>query len=158
KITCSRSSPAPSATSSSICSHASSRPTEFLPGRAPAAASVARPSRHPPRPEEFVMSQMRHRLYVALGVAVASLWTAPCVAQSWPERTVRVIVPNPAGVAMDVVARLFAERLGARWGQPVIVENLPGADGNIAVRDFAGRRDRHSLLYSFAGPITINPL
>jgi len=101
---------------------------------------------------------MRQRLYFALGVAVASLWTAPCVAQSWPERTVRVIVPNPAGVAMDVVARMFAERLGARWGQPVIVENLPGADGNIAVRDFAGRRDKHSLLYSFAGPITINPL
>jgi tripartite-type tricarboxylate transporter receptor subunit TctC len=95
---------------------------------------------------------------LALGIGVLVLPAIPCSAQSWPERTVRVIVPNPAGVAIDIIARLFAERLAARWGQPVIVENLPGADGIIAVREFAGRRDRHSLLYSFAGPITINPL
>src|SRR5262245_60604513 len=91
---------------------------------------------------------------LALALAVAAFWTTAAGAQSWPQRTVRVIVPNPAGVANDVVARLFAERLATRWRQPVIVENLPGADGNIAVREFAGRRDQHSLLYSFAGPIT----
>jgi tripartite-type tricarboxylate transporter receptor subunit TctC len=94
----------------------------------------------------------------ALGLGVLVLAATSSFAQSWPERTVRVIVPNPPGVAIDIIARLFAERLATRWGQPVIVENLLGADGNIAVRDFAGRRDRHTLLYSFAGPITINPL
>lgn len=91
-------------------------------------------------------------------VSTFAVPTAPSLAQSWPQRTVRVILPNPPGVAIDVITRLFAERLSARWGQPVIVENLPGADGVIAVREFIRKRDNHTLLYSFAGPITINPL
>ena len=82
---------------------------------------------------------------------------APVEATAWPERTVRVIMPNPPGTGLDVVARLFAERLAARWRQPVIVENIPGADGNIAAREFAAKRDNHTLLYSFPGLITINP-
>ena len=78
--------------------------------------------------------------------------------QNWPQRPVRVIVPNPPGVALDVSLRLFSEPLAARWGQPVVVENLPGADGIIAAREFITRRDDHTLLYSFAGLISINPL
>jgi tripartite-type tricarboxylate transporter receptor subunit TctC len=61
-------------------------------------------------------------------------------------------------VALDISLRLFTERLGARWKQPVIVENMPGADGIIAAREFVTRRDNHTLLYSFAGLISINPL
>jgi tripartite-type tricarboxylate transporter receptor subunit TctC len=91
-------------------------------------------------------------------MSILALSVAPALAQSWPQRTVRVILPNPPGVALDLIARLFAERLGSRWGKPVIMENLPGADGNIAVREFVSKRDNHTLLYSFAGPITINPL
>jgi tripartite-type tricarboxylate transporter receptor subunit TctC len=83
---------------------------------------------------------------------------APGEASAWPERTVRVIMPNPPGTALDIVARLFAERLAARWGKAVIVENLPGADGNLAAREFVAKRDNHTLLYSFPGLITINPL
>jgi tripartite-type tricarboxylate transporter receptor subunit TctC len=91
-------------------------------------------------------------------LSIFTLSMAPAHAQSWPQRAVRVILPNPAGVSLDLIARLFAERLGSRWGKPLIVENLPGADGNIAVKEFVGKRDNHTLLYSFAGPITINPL
>ena len=83
---------------------------------------------------------------------------APVEASAWPERRIRVIMPNPPGTGLDIVARLFAERLAARWKQPVIVENLPGADGNIAAREFVAKRDDHTLLYSFPGLITINPL
>ncbi len=79
-------------------------------------------------------------------------------AQAWPQRPVRLIVPLPPGTAVDVTARVYAERLASIWGQPVIVENLPGADGLIAAREFVGRRDDHTLLYSFAGLVTINPL
>ena len=91
-------------------------------------------------------------------VSIFATSVMPALAQSWPQRTVRVILPNPPGVALDLIARLFAERLGSRWGKPVIIENLPGADGNIAVREFVSKREKHTLLYSFAGPITINPL
>jgi len=97
----------------------------------------------------------------AIAIALVSTFShscAPVFAQSWPQRPVRVIVPNPPGTAIDLITRLFSERLGSRWGWPAIVENLPGADGNIAVREFVSRRDDHTLLYSFAGPITINPL
>jgi tripartite-type tricarboxylate transporter receptor subunit TctC len=80
------------------------------------------------------------------------------LAQSWPQRTVHLIVPLPPGTAVDLSARLFAEHLSARWKQPVIVENIAGADGIIAAKEFVGRRDDHTLLYSFAGLITINPL
>jgi tripartite-type tricarboxylate transporter receptor subunit TctC len=79
-------------------------------------------------------------------------------AQPWPQRTVRVILPLPAGSATDTAARLFAQGLSARWGQPVIVENRSGGDGIPAVMGFLSSRDNHTLLLSFAGVITINPI
>jgi tripartite-type tricarboxylate transporter receptor subunit TctC len=79
-------------------------------------------------------------------------------AEEWPQHTVRVIVPLPAGTSVDVAARLVAQRLAQRWGQPVIVENRPGADGILAVKEFLAIRDNHALLFSFAGVKTINPL
>jgi tripartite-type tricarboxylate transporter receptor subunit TctC len=69
-----------------------------------------------------------------------------------------VILPLPPGGATDLAARLFAQRLAERWGQPVIVENRQGADGIPAVVSFLGARDNHTLMFSFAGLITINPI
>jgi tripartite-type tricarboxylate transporter receptor subunit TctC len=94
----------------------------------------------------------------ALGFALAAASAVQVVADAWPQRTVRVIVPNPPGIANDVIARLFAERLSSKWGQPVIVENLPGPDGLVAAREFTTRNDDHTLLYSFAALLSINPL
>jgi tripartite-type tricarboxylate transporter receptor subunit TctC len=76
---------------------------------------------------------------------------------SWPQRAVHLIVPFGAGSATDVTARLFADRLAKRWGQPVVVENRPGADSIVAVGAFAASHDDHTLLYSPPGPITVNP-
>ena len=59
---------------------------------------------------------------------------------------------------MDVVARVFAERLSQKWGQPVVVENRQGADGILAVQSFLTDRENHSLIFGFAGLISINPL
>lgn len=101
------------------------------------------------------------RCPATLIAGIASLAFAaatPAQSPAWPQRAVHVIVPLPPGTAPDVSARLFAEHLTARWKQPVIVENLPGADGIIAIKEFVSRRDDHTLLYSFAGPVTINPL
>jgi tripartite-type tricarboxylate transporter receptor subunit TctC len=78
--------------------------------------------------------------------------------ETWPQRSVRIVLPLSAGGATDLAARLFAERLAQRWHQPVIVENRPGVDGIVGVSGFVNARDDHALLFSFAGPITINPL
>jgi tripartite-type tricarboxylate transporter receptor subunit TctC len=97
-------------------------------------------------------------LVLTMGCVGLSLQSFPSRAQVWPQRTVRVIVPLPPGTPPDVSARLFAEHLSVRWKHPVVVENIAGADGVLAAKEFAGRRDEHTLLYSFAGLITINPL
>ncbi len=101
------------------------------------------------------------RLARALAVIILgalALSAAPSSAEPWPQRTVRFIVPLPPGTSTDLVARLFADRLSERWRQPVAVENRQGADGIPAVTGFVSARDDHSLLFSFAGIITINPL
>src|SRR5215471_1007847 len=95
---------------------------------------------------------------LTIGLATASALTITASAQDWPQRTVHMLVPLPPGTAIDVSARLIAEQLSARWKQPVVVENVAGADGVLAAKEFVGRRDDHTLLYSFAGLITINPL
>jgi tripartite-type tricarboxylate transporter receptor subunit TctC len=59
---------------------------------------------------------------------------------------------------MDVAARVFAERLSQKWGQPVVVENRQGADGILAVQSFLSDRDNHSLIFGFAGLHSINPI
>jgi tripartite-type tricarboxylate transporter receptor subunit TctC len=97
-------------------------------------------------------------LALMVGGVGFSLQAAPSRAQNWPQRTIRVIVPLPPGTPPDVSARLFAEHLAIHWKQPVVIENIAGADGILAGKEFAGRRDDHTLLYSFAGLITINPL
>jgi tripartite-type tricarboxylate transporter receptor subunit TctC len=69
-----------------------------------------------------------------------------------------MIAPLPPGTAVDISARLFAERLAQKWGQGVVVENRQGADGIVAVTAFLANRDGHTLLISFGGVTTLNPL
>src|SRR5882724_7200347 len=84
--------------------------------------------------------------------------SADSVAADWPHRTVRLIAPMPAGSGSDFAARLFAERLSQRWGQPVIVENRPGADGVIGVSAFLNTDDDHALLYAISAVVTVHPI
>lgn len=99
--------------------------------------------------------------FVILTLALAasgSLSVSRTAGQTWPQRSVRLIVPLPPGTGTDLAGRLLAERLSQRWGQPVVVENRQGGDGIPAVTTFLAARDDHTLLMSFAGIITINPL
>ncbi|WP_068014084.1 Bug family tripartite tricarboxylate transporter substrate binding protein [Rhodoplanes sp. Z2-YC6860] len=84
--------------------------------------------------------------------------TASAQSPVWPQHTVRLITPLGPGSGMDASARVFAERLSAKWGQPVVVENRQGADGILAVQSFLSDRDNHSLMFAFAGLLSINPL
>src|SRR5215470_17251265 len=93
---------------------------------------------------------------VAILIAVAA--STPAQAQSWPQRAVRFIVPLPPGSGMDLSARVVAERLTERWGQPVVVENRQGADGIPAVQAFLQARDNHTFMFSFASIVTFNHL
>ena len=103
------------------------------------------------------MNAMRTLL---LRFLVVGLILAPALAraQTWPQKTVRFIVPLPPGSGMDLSARLVAERLTERWGQPVVVENRQGADGIPAVTGLLAARDNHTFLFSFAGIVTFNHL
>jgi tripartite-type tricarboxylate transporter receptor subunit TctC len=91
-------------------------------------------------------------------VAALAVGPAPSNAEPWPQRTVRIIVPLPAGSSTDIAVRWCADRLAARWGKPVIVENRQGSDAIPAVMSVVGARDNHTFLFSFAGIVTINPL
>src|SRR3954470_9223259 len=93
----------------------------------------------------------------AAAIAALVFSAAPLAAETWPHRSVRMIVPVPPGSSPDVAARIFAERLGARWGKPVVVENRPGADGLIGTAAFVAAQDDHVLLFSFAAPLTVYP-
>jgi tripartite-type tricarboxylate transporter receptor subunit TctC len=94
-------------------------------------------------------------LIIALTLASA---TIPSFAQAWPQRIVRLIVPVPPGSSPDIAARLFAERLAIRWSHPVVIENRPGAEGLIGASEFAAADDDHTLLFSFAAPLTVYPI
>lgn len=78
-------------------------------------------------------------------------------AQDYPSRPVRIVVPFQPGGGSDTLGRLLAEKLTARWGQPVVVENRAGAGGNLGAGLVAqSSPDGHTLLLSSPGPVVIN--
>ena len=105
-------------------------------------------------------NESRRRLngFLRGGIVTFALLISSVAAQAWPDRTVRIVTPTGAGGGSDTIARTFAEIFSKRWGQAVVVENKPGADGIIAVTDFLGARDGHTILFGFTSIVTVNPL
>jgi tripartite-type tricarboxylate transporter receptor subunit TctC len=88
------------------------------------------------------------RVGIALVLAAFAWSTTASAAEPWPQRNVRFIVTLPPGSGVDLGARLYAERLSAKWGQPVVVENRPGGDGVVAITAFINAQDDHTLLFA----------
>ena len=100
--------------------------------------------------------QRRHLLFLA--AASASVFALPALAQSpWPSRPVKIVVPAPAGSSLDLIVRSMSEKLGARWAQPVVVENKPGAGGMLGMDVAAKATDGHTLAIGFNGPVAFAP-
>jgi tripartite-type tricarboxylate transporter receptor subunit TctC len=96
------------------------------------------------------------KLCTALAVLLCAIPLAAS-AQSWPQRPVKLILPLGPGSGADIGARLFADRLTARWGQPVVVENRPGGDAVIAINAVLSAKDDHTLLWGPTASIVGHP-
>jgi tripartite-type tricarboxylate transporter receptor subunit TctC len=94
---------------------------------------------------------------LAAVTSLATLTQAQPTAESWPQRTVKFLVPLGPSSGADITARLLADQLTKRWNQPVVVENRPGADGIVAVTAFLGHPDDHTLLFTPTGTFTTHP-
>ena len=109
---------------------------------------------------------MKRRTFIlfpaAIAVATACLLATPpqpqALTPTWPQRTVRFILPLGPGSGSDIGARLFADRLTARWGQPVVIENRPGGDGFVAITAFLGAHDDHTLLFAPTSTFTAHSI
>jgi tripartite-type tricarboxylate transporter receptor subunit TctC len=88
------------------------------------------------------------RVGIALALAAFAWSTTVSAAEPWPQRNVRFIVTLPPGSGVDLGARLYADRLSAKWGQAVVVENRPGGDGVVAITAFINAQDDHTLLFA----------
>jgi len=92
-----------------------------------------------------------------LCVVFAAITTFAANAAEYPVRPVRIVVPVPAGSGADIVARAIAEKLPAAWGQQVIVDNRPGANGIIGIGVVTqSKPDGYTLLYGYTSVLTIN--
>ena len=103
-------------------------------------------------------AQFRLLVAVIFGLAVAMTAATGVSAQTkWPTRPVKFIVTLGVGSGADIGARLFADRLSRKWGQPVIVDNRPGGDGLVAINAFVSAHDDHVLLFAPSGSFTAHP-
>jgi tripartite-type tricarboxylate transporter receptor subunit TctC len=104
----------------------------------------------------MAMTLVRRQFLALAGIAAAPL-PRPAVAQAYPARPVRVIVPVAAGGANDTTARLFAQKLSESLGQQFYVENLPGAGGNLGIAAAARAPADGYTLLAGGGNFVINP-
>jgi tripartite-type tricarboxylate transporter receptor subunit TctC len=101
---------------------------------------------------------MNRRIAIGLLASlVVTVLPELAAAQAFPGKPVKLIVPFPAGGINDILARIVADKLQAKWGQPIVIEQRTGAGGNIGA-DLAAQAepDGHTLLIAPPGPLAIN--
>jgi tripartite-type tricarboxylate transporter receptor subunit TctC len=104
-------------------------------------------------------NSIHRRTFVVAMSAAVLIAAVPAVAQGWPERPVKLIIPHSAGGAPDVLGRMLAKTLGEKLGQPFVVENRVGANGNIGAGAVASSSpDGYTLLLTTTGPLSYNAI
>jgi len=105
------------------------------------------------------MSLPKRRDVLVAGMAAALSGALPARAQAWPARPIRLVVPFPLGSSPDIIARLIAEPLAQALGQPIVVDNKPGAGGNLGTGLVAkAEPDGYTFLFTIQGPLVTAPL
>lgn len=108
--------------------------------------------------KSFVSSGRRHWLTVAAASLFALAPVLCCAQATWPAKPVRIVVPYAPGGANDILARVVAEKLAPALGQPVVVENKPGAGAAVGTEYVVkSAPDGYTLLMAASGPIVFNP-
>jgi len=103
------------------------------------------------------MNRRRKLLHLAAGAVALPVISRVATAQAYPSRPITMIVPTAAGSSSDVVGRLVAERMGTTLGQPIIIENVPGAGGSIGVGRVArARPDGYTIEFGALAPNALN--
>src|SRR4029077_685027 len=101
---------------------------------------------------------MKRAAFFALLTVLAAAHAAAAQSAAWPKRPIHLIVPLPAGSSSDIVARIVAQRLGARLGQQLVVENRPGASGNLGTEAVAhAAADGYTLVLANTSTHTLSP-
>jgi tripartite-type tricarboxylate transporter receptor subunit TctC len=107
---------------------------------------------------QTTISNLVRRTFAASLAMLACLVTTTSHAQPWPNRAVRLIVAAPGGSSLDAIARPLADKLREALGQPVVVENRPGAGGTLATHEVArSAPDGYTAVLSFNGPLAFAP-
>lgn len=104
------------------------------------------------------MPLIRHTISIAATVAALTLLTAPARSQTYPERPITFVVPFGAGGGTDVIGRMLQESISKDLGQPIIIDDRPGANGTIGSR-YAARAtpDGYTLLLTASSTFSLNP-
>jgi len=102
---------------------------------------------------------IQRRTLVQAAIASAGTLALPTFAQAWPSRPIKLVVPFPPGSSPDIIARLLAEPLGQALKETVIVDNRPGAGGNVGTGAVAkAEPDGYTFLFTIQGPLVTAPL
>ena len=98
------------------------------------------------------------RFMAGICVAVCTALPVAAVAQTWPSKPIRMIVPYPSGGTSDILARLIGQKIGEAWGQQLIVDSRPGANGNIGTEiTVRSAPDGYTFLLTDMGNLMISP-
>ena len=96
---------------------------------------------------------------ICLTAVLWALLSSPCLADTYPSRPIRIVVPGAAGGVLDVTVRKISDKLVQSLGQPIVIENRPGANGSVGAEAVArAKPDGYTLLFASSSILCINPV